>query len=79
MLPGRRASRGAEEKRGKGLSRIAHAAIAVSAIGVSAILSLLGITMLIAKGYGTMAWGFLLVYVIPLMTLGLYRIIKSDR
>lgn len=68
-----------EEKRGQGLSRVAHAVIAVSAIGVSAILSLWGITNLIAQGYGTMAWGFLLVYVIPLLSIGLYRIIKSDR
>ncbi len=67
-----------EEKRGQGLSRVAHAVIAVSAIGVSAILSLWGITNLIAQGYGTMAWGFLLVYVIPLLSIGLYRIIKSD-
>ncbi len=68
-----------EEKRGRGLSRAAHAVIAVSSIGVSAILSLWGITRLIAQGYGTLAWGFLIVYVIPLITIGLYRIIKSDR
>jgi len=68
-----------EEKRGQGLSRVAHAVIAVSAIGLSAILSLWGITTLIAQGYGTMAWGFLLVYVIPLLTIGFYRIIKSGK
>jgi len=65
------------EKRGSGLSRIAHAVLAVSAIIVSALLSLWGITRLIAQGYGTMAWGFLLVYVIPLLSIGLYRIIRS--
>jgi len=65
-----------EEKRGKGLSRATHAMIAVSSIGVSAILSLWGITNLIARGYGSMAWGFLFVYVIPLLTIGLYRIIR---
>jgi len=67
-----------EEKRGKGLSRATHAMIAVSLIGVSAILSLWGITNLIAQGYGSMAWGFLFVYVIPLLTIGLYRIIRSS-
>jgi uncharacterized membrane protein YkvI len=50
----------------------------VSAILVSAGLSLWGITSLIAKGYGTMAWGFLVVYVIPLMTIGIYRIRKHE-
>lgn len=65
------------EKRGRGLTRIAYAALAVSAILVSAILSLRGITNLIAEGYGTMAWGFLIVYVIPLVTIGLFRIAVS--
>jgi len=66
-----------EENNGNGLGRKAHALIAVAAIGTSAILSLWGITRLIAQGYGMMAWGFLIVYVIPLTTLGLYRITKS--
>jgi len=67
------------EKHGRGLSSMAHASIAVSAIVVSAVLSLWGITKLIAQGYGTMAWGFLAVYVIPLLTIGLFRIIKTRR
>ncbi len=66
------------EKRGIGLSRTAHAVLAVSAIIVSAVLSLWGITNLIAQGYGTMAWGFLFVYVVPLLSIGLYRIVKSN-
>lgn len=68
-----------EEKRGRGLGRLAHAVIAMSAIGVSALLSLLGITVLIARGYGNMAWGFLLVYVIPLLSVGAYRIFRPVR
>jgi len=35
------------------------------------------ITSLIAKGYGTMSYGFLLVYVLPLLTIGAYRIFKA--
>jgi uncharacterized membrane protein YkvI len=50
--------------------------IAVIAILVSAGLSFWGITNLIAKGYGMMAWGFLIVYVVPLMTIGVHRILK---
>jgi len=67
------------EKSGAGLGRFSHAAIAVAAIVFSAILSFWGITTLIAQGYGTMAWGFLVVYVVPLLTIGLYRIVKSKR
>lgn len=66
------------EAKGAKLSRIAHAVIAVSAILVSAILSFWGITNLIAKGYGTMAWAFFAVYVVPLITIGLYRIIGPN-
>lgn len=67
------------ETRGAALGRMAHAIIAVAAIAISAILSLWGITNLIAQGYGTIAWGFLLVYVIPLLSVGLYRIVRSTR
>jgi len=65
------------EKSGKGLARTTHASIAVVAILVSAVLSLWGITNLIADGYGTMAWGFLVVYVIPLLSVGIFRVFKS--
>jgi len=55
----------------------AEAVEAVAAILVSAGLSLVGITSLIAKGYGTMSWGFLIVYVIPLLTVGIYRLARG--
>lgn len=67
------------EKRGSGLSRMSHAGIAIFAVVISAILSLWGITNLIAAGYGTMAWGFFAVYVAPLVTVGLFRILTSKR
>lgn len=66
------------EKRGTGTTRSVHATLAVCAIAVSALLSLVGITTLIAKGYGTMAWGFFAVYVIPLVTIGLARIMRAN-
>ncbi len=66
------------EKRGTPLGRSSHAAIAVSAILISAVLSLWGITNLIAQGYGNIAWGVLLVYVLPLLSMGVYRIVKSE-
>ena len=66
------------EVRGTSMKPFSRAAIAVLAILISAGLSLLGITELIAKGYGSMAWGFMLVYVIPLMTIGVYRLIHRS-
>lgn len=58
----------------KPLTRAWRASIAMLAILVSAGLSLLGITQLIAHGYGTMAWLFLLVYVLPLLTIGVSKL-----
>jgi len=65
------------EVRGEGLAPLSRSIIAVAAIVVSAALSLAGITSLIAQGYGTMSWGFLLVYVIPLLTIGVYRLARA--
>ncbi len=39
----------------------------------------LGIIELIGKGYGTMGWGFLLLIFVPLVTVGLWRVIKAPR
>ncbi len=38
-----------------------------------------GLTGLIAKGYGTITWGFFLVYVIPMLTIGVYKIAKAGK
>ncbi|MEQ8207917.1 MAG: hypothetical protein RIA65_17200 [Woeseia sp.] len=61
------------EKRGTPLAGQHHAMLSVLAILLSSGLSLWGISSLIAKGYGTMAWGFLFVYIVPLLTFGIYR------
>ena len=65
------------EKSAPSLRQRSRALIAVCAILVSAGLSFWGITNLIAKGYGMMAWGFLVVYVVPLMTIGVYRVCRQ--
>ncbi|MFB0564508.1 MAG: hypothetical protein ACETWK_02375 [Candidatus Aminicenantaceae bacterium] len=46
----------------------------ISGIGISTF----GLINLIAKGYGSISWGFLVIFIIPLMTLGLYKIIKKN-
>ena len=38
----------------------------------------IGLTNLIAKGYGTITWGFLLVFVLPLLTYGVWQIFSDD-
>lgn len=43
------------------------------------LISSFGLTDLIAKGYGTLAWIFFFVYVIPILTVGVYKIKTAHR
>ena len=52
-------------------------AVGLLCLGMS--LSTLGLVNLIAKGYGTISWGFLVVYVIPIATYGLAKIVREKR
>ena len=42
------------------------------------LLKVSGIVALIADGYGTLAWGFLAVYVLPLLTVGVYKLFFAE-
>lgn len=61
----------------RALPPVLHALVAGLATALSLWLSGLGIVALIARGYGTLAWGFLLVFTLPLLTLGVRRILGS--
>lgn len=52
-------------------------AVILTLIGVG--ISAFGLTGLISKGYGTICWGFLFVYVIPMLTIGIYKIAKAKK
>ncbi|MDR2538291.1 MAG: hypothetical protein LBC43_01405 [Bifidobacteriaceae bacterium] len=52
-------------------------ALAVGLMGLGVFISQFGLTGLIAQGYGTISWGFLLVYVLPMAVFGTYDIIKQ--
>ncbi len=56
------------------LSRTKHAVLAAGLMTFAGLMSTVGIVSLIADGYGTIAWGFLIVYLIPLFTVGVYRL-----
>ena len=64
---------------GEGLSRLSHALTAGVAILVSGSLSMFGIIALVAKGYGTIAWGFFVIYVVPTLTIGVYKISRQQK
>lgn len=61
----------------KELSKQQNGFIAIAALVLSVILAQIGIINLIAKGYTWMAYGMIAVYAIPLLTIGLYKIIKA--
>jgi uncharacterized membrane protein YkvI len=65
------------ERRGTVLSRRAHAGVAVAALSVSGVLSSFGVVALIADGYGTLAWGYLVIFLVPLFTIGLFRLFSQ--
>ena len=51
-----------------------RSAVAVLFLAVAVSLTPLGLIDLIASGYGTITWGFILFYLIPIVTLGVWRI-----
>jgi uncharacterized membrane protein YkvI len=62
---------------GRPLGPRSHALTAAATMLTSGGLSAFGIAALVARGYGLMAWGFLLAFVLPMMTVGVYRLIKT--
>jgi len=53
--------------------------IAVSLLLMALGISTFGLITLISKGYGAASWAFLAVYILPLLTLGIYRIINTSK
>ncbi|MGW8181978.1 MAG: hypothetical protein ACWGQW_24890, partial [bacterium] len=62
---------------GKELPRWMRPVIAVVLLSIGFSLATFGIIALIAKGYGSLSWGVFIIYFIPLMTVGLFKIAKK--
>ena len=60
------------------LGHPARAGIAIITLCLGGALGSLGIVALVAKGYAALSVGFALVYIIPICTLGIVRIVKSS-
>ena len=62
---------------GKGMEMPSYMRVVVAAVVlVTAVFlaSALGLIGLIADGYGIITWGFIVIYVIPIVTIGIYKI-----
>lgn len=62
------------ERTGRKCTATTHGAVAGATLLVSMALASFGITALVANGYGTVAWGYLAIYIIPLLTVGAYKV-----
>ena len=58
----------------KELSSWIRPAVAVSLLAIATAISQFGLIDLIARGYGTLTWGFIIVYVIPVLTVGIWKL-----
>ena len=59
---------------GRPMPAAARPAVALGLVVTGALLSQFGIIALVGRGYGTVSWGFLVIYVVPLLTWGLWKI-----
>jgi uncharacterized membrane protein YkvI len=67
------------QARGKEFKQWHRPLIAVAILLIAFGLSTFGLVDLIAKGYGAISWGFFVVFIIPLLTLGISKIVKNNR
>ena len=51
-----------------------RAVAAIGMLGLGALIAQFGLTPLIAQGYGMITWGYLFVFVLPILTWGIYLI-----
>jgi len=68
-----RMDRWREEHHGAPFSPWGHGAMALLLLAAAAVLGRLGVVALIGEGYGTLAWGFILVYILPVLLWGFRR------
>lgn len=54
-------------------------AIAVGLLVAAGVLSRVGIIDLIGKGYGTITWAYIFVVVIPILTIGVFKLVQHSR
>jgi uncharacterized membrane protein YkvI len=70
---------GVIREKGRSMPSYIRPAVAVALLILGALVAQFGLIALIAKGYGTITWGFWLVYVIPTLTLGIWKITRPPQ
>jgi uncharacterized membrane protein YkvI len=65
------------QEKGKELPTMVRPVIAVTLLVIGALLAQFGLIGLIARGYGTLTWIFLVVVLLPLLTWGVWQLIQA--
>ena len=68
---------GVYEERSRTMPGYLRPAVAIGLLIVAAILARFGLIDLIAKGYGTITWFFLAIFVLPILTWGLWKLRRA--
>jgi uncharacterized membrane protein YkvI len=55
-----------------------RALIGVLLLASAAFLAKFGLISLIARGYGTITWGFWIVFVVPVLTVGVWKVLRVN-
>ena len=69
---------GALKAIGKDLSGASRAVVAIGVLTVALLVSGFGIIDLIAVGYGALTWVYMFILIVPLFTIGVWKIFKRD-
>ena len=67
------------QEQGRTMPSALRLAVAVGLLAIGALTAQFGLIDLIAKGYGTITYGFWAVYLLPVFTLGVWKILTSRR
>lgn len=65
-------------ERGRTLPDSARPAVALIFLVLATLLTPFGLINLIARGYGTLTWAFLIVFAIPVLTLGVWQVMRAS-
>jgi uncharacterized membrane protein YkvI len=68
---------GVLEERGRAMPPLLRPVMALGFLAAGTLLASVGLVDLIARGYGTLTWVFLLVYVVPVLTVGSWKVFRS--
>lgn len=74
-----RVERNLEDAGREPLTKNMRGIIAIVALGLSAIVSSIGIQDLVSTGYTVLGWAMLIIYGVPILIIGSYRIFKTHK